>query len=114
MDTFDQTLRAAAPSFFLLPGCEWVTYRPVLGSSRRIQAVVTRNEAAGPPGIGGGSGPSLEITVKNENVSGIASDQINTGGDQIEIAPRVGEPPRWVRIAEILDQDAGLMRLALL
>jgi len=111
-DVFDDTLSAAAESFFLLPGSETVTYYPAVGAGRRITAVVSRGEPGGIPDIQDGSFQSPTILVRNDSAKGIASDTVDTGGDEIECARRVGEKPKRLRILEIINQDAGLMLLA--
>jgi len=103
-DVFDDTLAAAAGSFFLLPGHETVTYFPASGSARRIIAVITRSEP--------GRMPVINALVMNSSSEGIASDEVDTGGDKIECAKRVGEKPGLLRITEVLNQDAGLILLA--
>lgn len=102
-DTFDDTLSAAAGNFFLLPGFEMVTYYPATGDSRQISAVVTRPES--------GRIPEINLLVLNSETEGISSELIDTGGDKIECAKRVGETPKKMRITKILNQDAGLLLL---
>lgn len=111
-DIFDETIAAAAESFFLLPGSETVTYYPAAGSGRQITAVVFRPEPGRIPDVEGGSLPGPTVLVRNDPDSGIESDKVNTGGDKVDIGPRVGEPPKTLRITEIIKQDAGLMLLA--
>jgi len=110
-DAFDKTLELSADSFFLLPGTETITYFPASGVSRQIKAVVER---PGPEQLGdfsGGQRESIEILVKNNNTGGIASTEVDTGGDKVQIGARVNRRPVMMRIAEILDQDAGMMKL---
>jgi hypothetical protein len=83
-DTFDKTLKAAAESFFLLPGAETVTYFPAAGASRKIKAVISRAGPENMPGVEGGGLPAFEVLVKNHATAGIASDSVDTGGDKIE------------------------------
>lgn len=103
-DVFDDTLASAAGSFFLLPGAETVTYHPAFGDSRQISAVITRSEP--------GRMPVINALVINNVTGGISSEEVDTGGDKIECAKRVGEPPKMLRITEVLNHDAGLMLLA--
>ena len=103
-DVFDDTLAAAAGNFFLLPGCETVTYYPVSGTARKISAVITRSEP--------GKMPAINALVMNSQTGGISSELVDTGGDKIECAKRAGSPPKLLRITEIINQDAGLMLLA--
>lgn len=111
MSSFDQTLQAAAASFMLLPGAEWVIYRPRTGTPRRIQAVISRLDPEPLPGVAGGSRPRLEILVQNDDSAGIDSASVDTGGDGIDAALVVNEPPRQLRITEVLNHDAGTMLL---
>ena len=109
-DAFDTTLELSADSFFLLPGSVFVTYFPASGDPRRIQAVV---DYPGPERIeelGGGSEVS-EVLVKNSGSDGIASSQVDTGGDKIKMAPRDGKVPVLMRITRIISQDAGMIKL---
>lgn len=111
-DIFDDTIAAAAESFFLLPGSETVTYYPAVGAGRQISAVVSRTEPDQIPGVEGGSFTGPTVLVRNDPAEGIASDEVDTGGDKIECSKRVGNMPKILRILEIINQDAGLMLLA--
>jgi hypothetical protein len=91
----------------LLPGAETVTYFPRSGSSRQIRAVITRPGAEQMAGVAGGSAPQFEVLVKNDSASGIASDELDTGGDKVELAGRDGKKPEQVRLIELLNHDAG-------
>ena len=106
-DVFDQTLRGAADAVFLLPGAETVTYFPASGSSRQIKAVIDRIGAERIEGVAGGSRPRIEVLVKNDSASGIASDELDTGGDKIKLAVRDGKEPSIVRLIELINHDAG-------
>jgi len=110
-DPFDETLVAAADAFFLLPGTEYVTYVPASGSSRRIQSVISRPGAEPLPDVDGGSVAAFEVLVKNDPSKGISSDEIDTGGDRIKVAPNVNEIPKSMRIVEIVNHDAGHLLL---
>jgi hypothetical protein len=110
-DAFEQTLELTAGSFFLLPGAEYVTYFPSSGASRRIQAVVFRPGPELIDGLAGGQREAIEVLVKNSSTDGIASDQVNTGGDKIELGAREGKVPTMTSIVEILNQDAGMVKL---
>lgn len=110
-DVFDKTLELSADSFFLLPDTETITYFPASGSSRQIKAVVDR---PGPEQIGDFSGvqrDSIEILVRNSSAYGIASTEVDTGGDKVQIGIRVNRRPIMMRIVEILGQDAGMVNL---
>lgn len=110
-DVFDKTLELSADSFFLLPGIETITYFPASGASREIKAVVNRTGPELPGDFSGGQRDSVEILVKNNSTDGIASTEIDTGGDKAQIGIRGNRRPILMRITEILSQDAGMMKL---
>lgn len=109
MNISDDTLISVSWCIDLLPGCERVTYIPRSGSRRQIKVVVSRPGDENLPGVENGGSPHFEILVKNDSVKGISSSEINTGGDKIEIAMRVAESPKSVRITSIINEDAGFM-----
>lgn len=83
---------AAASCDSLLTVCgESVTYKPSGGSDRAISAIIVRNppEQVDNPG-GRTRANKLSIRVKNNATDGIASTEIDTGGDRINVAPRYG------------------------
>jgi len=106
--TFDRAFVAASDSFFKLPGAVTVTYIPKSGSPRRIAAVVSFNEAEELPGVDGGSRPRFEVLVKNDEMQGIASDELDTGGDKVEMAVRVADIPKTLRLVELINHDAAM------
>jgi len=110
-DQFDKTLELSADSFFLLPGTEYVTYFPGAGGSRRILAVINRPGPEQMDDLSGGQREVNEVLVKNNSVDGIASTEVDTGGDKMQVGIRDGTRPVMARIVEILSQDAGMMRL---
>ena len=110
-DDFTQTLERSAPSFMRLPGAEYVDYIPASGPQRRILAVVSRTQPERIAGVSGSARPTFEVLVKNSSESGIASSEVDTGGDKIDLGYNVNEMPRILRIAEIINHDAGMMEL---
>ena len=109
-DAFDKTLELSADAFFLLPGSEYVTYFPASGASRKIRAVVNRPGPERIAEIGGGREVS-EVLVKNSGDDGIASTEVDTGGDKIQMAARAGRVPVLMRITRVISQDAGMIKL---
>ena len=112
MTVFDATLKAAADTFFKLPGAERVTYLPGSGASRGIMAVISRRGPEAIANVSGGSLPAFEVLVKNHATEGIASDLLDTGADKIRCGKRVDNRPGVMRLTEIVNQDAGMMVLA--
>lgn len=110
-DAFDETLTASSDAFFQLPGAEYVTYVPASGSARRIRAVIYRPGPEQLAGRSGGSRPAVEVLVRNSSTAGIASTEIDTGGDKINVAANVNEKPETMRIVEVLNHDAGCVLL---
>ena len=109
-DAFDTTLELSADSFFLLPGAGYVTYFPATGDPRRIQAVIDRPGPERTAELGGGRLVN-EVLVKNSGSDGIASTEVDTRGDKIQMAPRDGARPVLMRITRIISQDAGMIKI---
>lgn len=88
---------------------EYVIYRPSGGRPRTIRAIVERN----PPEllVGADHARSLvfRIRVTNDAVTGIASDTIDTGGDHIDVAARLGQAKATRTITQLLSHDARVM-----
>ena len=61
--------------------------------------------------LSGGQREVVEVLVKNSSSDGIASTEVNTGGDELEVSQRDGRTPITMRIVEILSQDAGMLKL---
>jgi hypothetical protein len=105
-DSFERTLKQAADSFFSLPGTCYVTYFPALGPARRIKAVIDHQDVED-------GREAVEILVKNDSSSGIASAEINTGGDKVEISQRMNKRPVRMSVVEIIHHDAAMLKLKL-
>lgn len=90
---------------------ETVTYYPRDGSPRSIVAVVIRNAISPIPEEADIVSPVFEIHVHNDCETGIASDELNLGGDAIEFARRVGECTERRFINRMLDHDEGMLVL---
>lgn len=110
-DDFAQTLERSTDSFMRLPGAEYVDYIPASGPQRKILAVVSRTAAEWIARPVGSVRPTCEVLVKNSRVSGIASDEVDTGGDKIDLGYNVDEIPKVLRIVDIINHDAGMMGL---
>lgn len=95
---------------------ESVTYYPrtrtaTASSSRSIAAVVFRNQMEVVSENGVSVLPVWEVHVANNSTTGIASTEIDTGGDQIGFPPRDGEDAVKKTIVMILVQDHGMLVL---
>lgn len=57
--------------------------------------------------------PTAQLSVINDTVTGIASSEIDTGGDLVLMAPRPGLAAKWMRIVRILTQNGGWITMEL-
>jgi hypothetical protein len=90
---------------------ESITYYPRSGLSRSIKAVVFREQLAILPEDGDNVVPMFEVHVSNTCTDGIASDELNLGGDMLEFAVRVGQPIQRRSITKLLGHDEGMLIL---
>lgn len=90
---------------------EVVLYRPVLGATRSIKAVIIREELASSEESGGAVTPVFEVHVANSSATGISSTEINLGGDAFDFPVRDGLSVSTRRINAILFQDTGMLVL---
>lgn len=93
---------------------ESVTYYPhrfgTAASPRVIKAVVIRNQVAvfNPDEQ---IVPEFEVRVANNATTGISSDELNTGGDMIKLAMRIGETPTKRSVQLLSEHDEGMLVL---
>ena len=109
---FDQMLIDTRADYLVVFG-ETVTYKPRAGGSRSISAVVSREPPEGLHGAPHGSSSVTTIEVANDSTTGINSNEVDIGGDNVNLAVRIGESVQDRPIKKIISQDAGMMRLEL-
>jgi len=107
---FDKELVATAAELLNIFG-ETVVYYPSGRLQRTILAIVTRQDNEKLPDLPHGRGPNITIAVANNSTIGIASSEIDTGLDQIELAVRIGQVKQNRPFARIIAQDAGFLKL---
>lgn len=90
---------------------ESVVYYKRNGLSRTINAVVVREAFAINPEDGDTITPVFEIQVANDSANGIASDELNIGGDMISFAVRVGRHVERRSITRLIQHDEGMLVL---
>ena len=90
---------------------EPVVYYKRNGRSRKIDAVVVREALSILPEDGDVVYPVFEIHVANDEAEGIASDELNLGGDELEFADRVGQPVKRHSILRLTSHDEGMLIL---
>jgi len=114
--TLAERIVTDASSVFLQSGHfrEEVTYYPhrfgTPATPRPIWAVVVRNQvsAFNPDEQ---IVPEFEIRVENNSTTGISSAELNTGGDQIKLAVRIGETPTKRSVQLLVEHDEGMLVL---
>jgi hypothetical protein len=96
---------------------ETVTYYPhiyfgaTVRASRSISAVVFRQQVQVLGEDGDSIVPIFEVHVANDSTVGISSDELDTGGDQIEFPPRDGKDAEKRTITHLVTQDHGMLVL---
>lgn len=88
-----------------------VTYQSAGGGSRSIKAIINREGNQALDSVPHGNSPITSMTVANSSTIGISSSELDTGGDKVMIAVRIGQTPQNRRITKIISQDAGMMTL---
>lgn len=53
----------------------------------------------------------FEVRVANDSTIGISSAELDTGGDMIELAPRIGETPEKRSVQYLTEHDEGMLVL---
>jgi hypothetical protein len=120
MTEFNAVLADDAANVFLAEFAEDVTYNPVTPTPanpvRSIRAVVTRQPPQPHPAMGDYVQPKMLIQVANDATLGISSATLDTGGDTITVAYRIGGSTGDYRIAIPQGReshDAGMLLLEL-
>lgn len=104
-------LRTAASTLLRQFG-ETVTYHPADGTQpRAITAMVERQPLTVIPETGEQIAESIIVRVKNDGTLGIASEEVDTGGDEIELPTEVNARPQKRSIVRVLSDSNGLVRL---
>lgn len=117
--TLRDQIETDATSVFLATNdfAEVITYHPhrFFGEterpSRSIGAVVIRESIEVLSEDVVTNAPSFEVHVANNSVTGISSEEIDTGGDQLEFPPRDGKAAEKRSITRITTQDHGMLVL---
>lgn len=109
--TFQTELTATAEEFLDTLGAETIVYLPAGGGERAIGAIVNRDPPAELGEAPHGHSPLAVIVVRNDSTEGISSAELDTAGDKVRYAVRLGKTPKDRRITGIISQDAGMLRL---
>lgn len=85
-----------------------VTFHPVTGSARTINAVIARHPMGPLPGIAVGDVPVMTLTLQNDGTTGVLPSEI-TGGASIDVPVLKGGTAKNfpLTINDIVAHDAG-------
>ena len=104
-------LRSAASNLLRQFG-ETVTYYPAAGGSgRRIQAMVQRQPLEVISELGTQVSEAILVRVRNNKYTGIASETVDAGGDEIELRTEVNATPERRSVVRIIRDSNGLLTL---
>ena len=106
---FDIAAVAAVDDFD--PFFETATYYPRSGGSRSIRAIIIRQEIADLEDMSDVNAPVAVVHVKNNNTEGIASFEIDRGGDQISYSYMLGKTAQRRPITRVLSIDYAWLKL---
>lgn len=111
--TLHDMIRSDSVDVFCNPDdfAESVVYYKRNGLSRTINAVVVREAFAINPEDGDTITPVFEVHVANDASTGIASDELNIGGDMLAFAVRVGKAVERRSIVRLMSHDEGMLVL---
>lgn len=90
---------------------EPLVYYPRSGSSRDINAIVERGTLEVITETGDITSQAIVIRVLNTATGGITSDEVDTGGDEIKVALRIGLTPERRALVRVLDDSGGMIRV---
>lgn len=93
---------------------ESVVYWPKGGRPRTIQAIIERDIPAPLDTQSPRARATNTVVARalNCEINGISTRELNTGGDQIELARRLGEATERRPIKAIVSQDGGMLSLS--
>ena len=90
---------------------ESIVYYKRNGRSRKINAVVVRDDSLQLSEASDLVTPRFMVYVSNDGSEGIESKELDLGGDQISLPPRVGEPAERRSVVRIVEHDEGMLAL---
>jgi hypothetical protein len=94
---------------------EAITYTPLNGSAKSINAVVMRGVPepleSNSETRQQGKSINLVVFIRNDATYGVTS--VDTGGDKITVARRKGGTAEAINVGQVIEQDAGMWKLRL-
>ena len=86
-------------------------YNAAGGPVRNVSAIVERRESVIIAEVGDLNGQFVIVRTLDDSTDGIASSELNTGGDEISVALRVGTTAERRSVARVLNNDNGMTRV---
>lgn len=108
---FHQQFAAVAVPMLLSQFAESVVYYPFSGEPRPIEAIMEREQVQLNPEDGDTLTPVFIVHVYNNRTTGISSDELNVGGDRIELSVRVGDAPTLRTVMRLLGHNGAMIDL---
>jgi len=96
----------------LLVHGETVVIRPKTGGCSERTATVDRQPPAVWDAVGNAVAVSLMVHLHNDEDTGWAAEQINTGGDKIDVALRYGAALTTHVVFQLVTSDGGITTIA--
>jgi hypothetical protein len=98
---------------FLDAFSEPVIYTPRTGSPRTVAVLVDRNPPEELPEAQGLRIERVQVTALNDVLVGLVPASLDTGGDTVTVAPRVGGTARPMNLTKIVRQSQWLVTVEL-
>lgn len=92
---------------------ETVTYTPAVGSARSVSAVVMREPLERRQEALNGVRERIVCYLRNDATLGVLASGVNRSGDTITVAWKRGGTTKVYRVVEVIEQDAGMVKVAL-
>lgn len=109
----DQIMADYDASAFVDPDVfgEEIIYKPLAGAPVKINAIVVRDPPEFRSVAGASRRPKMLVYVRNHRTKG--RESINTGGDRVHVAYRIGSCAEDFSVTGPVTQDAGMWQLEL-
>jgi len=108
-DVFNTMLIDTSDAFIDCLISQSIVYYPAGGGTRTIDAIVDYAGIGGLSGVPHGSATMITISVKNSDSEGIATDEVDIGGDYVLVPDRVGKDAQSKRLTGIANEDSGMV-----
>jgi hypothetical protein len=108
---FHQQFAAVAAPMLLSHFAETVVYYPFSGEPRTIEAIIEREQVQLNPEDGDILTPVFMVHVLNDRTRGVSSDELNVGGDKIELSVRVGDKPTLRTVMRLMGHAGSMIDL---